>query len=244
MKYRFLAILSTSASVLAAKPTYDEYDAAFRDWDDAKDDDKAPSSPKPPFRIDFHDWDDAKDDDKAPSNPKPPSEINFANDEQLYRCRTGGQPCNYLASCCDGFSCEWTLTSLWTKYCVADARDEMKEETFVDTTCRPYGYSCSSNTDCCDGTLCLGVGAGLLYCLALDNAATTAADSKVKLTSNGKISIRGQRLTSNNYAERVFPGCIIYGGEGCTDDSDCCDDFDEQVHCRTDSSTGLGQCLF
>ena len=68
----------------------------------------------------FPDWDGAKDDDKGPNEPKPPaSEIDFvANEVPNYACSTYGQVCNYLRSCCDGLSCEWTLTSLRTKFCI------------------------------------------------------------------------------------------------------------------------------
>ena len=151
----FLATLSISTSAIAANSITQKELTTFYDWDDEKDDDKGPSKPKHPV-----------------------SKIDFANKEQIYACRIGGQPCNYLASCCDGFSCQSTLSSLRTRYCVAttnkdtnDVGDRM-EESFVDS-CRPYTYSCSSNADCCDGLTCLDVGAGLLYCLNLFDTAET-----------------------------------------------------------------------
>ena len=157
MKYiqLFLAILSIITSAIAA------------------------NSIKQKESTTFHDWDDETDDDKSPGKPKPPaSKMDFAKDEQIYACRIGGQPCNYLASCCDGFSCQSTLSSLRTKYCVATTNVDMNgegnslKESFVDS-CRPYAYSCSSNADCCDGLTCLDVGAGLLYCLNLSGTAET-----------------------------------------------------------------------
>jgi len=142
----------------------------------------------------FHDWEEWEDDEKGPSEEKPP--LFGANFPETVspdsRCRTGGQPCNYLGPCCSEFSCEWTRVSMRTKYCVPFTQNEslveiepepekvhepihsavenlQQDTAFVqeETKCLPYGYGCSSDADCCDGRLCIDIGAGLLYCLSL-----------------------------------------------------------------------------
>ena len=133
-----------------------------------------------------------------------------------------------------------------------NAVGNIRRESFVDS-CRPYGYSCTLSADCCDGTACIDVtsGAGLFYCLTRGDTAEIAPDFNKLSTKSKRSSIRDHMHTSNTqhigeFVERLFPGCIIYGAEGCTDDSECCDDIndDRQVHCHVDSSTGIGQCLF
>eukprot|EP00956_Cyclotella_meneghiniana_P023910 scaffold47370_cov71-Cyclotella_meneghiniana.AAC.2 len=90
----------------------------------------------------FHDWEEWEDDEKGPSEEKPP--LFGANFPETVspdsRCRTGGQPCNYLGPCCSEFSCEWTRVSMRTKYCVPFTQNESLVEIEPEPEKRPSVY--------------------------------------------------------------------------------------------------------